>query len=422
MANDPGSESGVPDEVSAWIADLADERGVTEQELMERLLLGDGVDAPIGPGEDVAELAERVDDLDAALSDLDDALDDQIQDVRDRVIQVKREADAKAPRDHDHPEFDEHLRRLGDNLDALGHDFVDLDADVDRIEEAVEDVDDRMSRGFSNYEEVLTYLVDVTDDLNRKVETLARTVVELRELTGRLEAADARRAGADRLRETAHSHGVTQAKCEDCGEPIHLALLTSPGCPHCDASFAQLDPNRGFFRSSVLRTGRRPALDGEVDPERSDLDAIVSEEVDAPPEVGPEVATSSTASDQEPADDGPASKWDEPVAGTDVSPDTDEEHGGTESDEVDADDDGRIGTGGDGDGRPTAGVGGAADLPVDDVPGIGSAYAERLGAAGVETVGALALSDPTRLAEQTDVARGRVDRWVRQAREMVEAD
>jgi outer membrane murein-binding lipoprotein Lpp len=321
MSDDPSSQGGLPDEVSAWLADVADERGLTEEELLDRLVSGDGAGAPATPPEGVADLEERVDALETSVSELNDALDDQIEDVRDRVIQVKRETDAKAPREHDHPDLAERLQQTATRLEALGNDFVDLTASVDRLEEDVDEVDDRLTRGFSNYEEVLEYLVDATDDLNGKVDTIARTVVALHSTVGRLDAAGAERKAVDRLREQAQEHGVTSAKCEDCGESVHLGLLTSPGCPHCESSFVRLDPSRSFFRSSVLRTGRRPALEGTV----------------------------------------------------------------------------------------------------EDVSGIGSAYAERLRDAGVETVGQLAVADPAVLAEETEVPPARVDKWVSRARELVES-
>jgi len=377
MSNDPSSESGVPDEVSAWLADVADERGITEQELLERIVSGDGVGAPAGAAREVVEIGARVEELEAAVSDLEDDLDDKIRDVRDRVVQVKREADAKAAREHDHPEASARLDRVGEHVDALGHDFVDLTASVDRLEEDVDAVDDRMSRGFSNYEAVLEYLVEATDDLSRKVDTIARTVIDLRARSEEIGAAAARRKAVDRLREVAVVHGVTAAKCEECGRSVELGLLTTPDCPGCESTFVRLDPSRGFFRSAVLRTGRQPALEGQVEGE-DDLRAIVEEEVESPPDV----RSGRSAADDEPeaaADDAQTSS-----PGPAGSP--------------------------------------AADLDVEDVSGIGSAYAERLREAGVETVGQLALADPEGLAATTEIPPARVHKWVDRSRERLEGE
>ncbi|MCO8243468.1 MULTISPECIES: class III poly(R)-hydroxyalkanoic acid synthase subunit PhaC [unclassified Haladaptatus] len=54
-----------------------------------------------------------------------------------------------------------------------------------------------------------------------------------------------------------------------------------------------------------------------------------------------------------------------------------------------------------------------ADL--EDVPGIGSAYAERLNNAGIDSLTKLANADVNRLAEETDVSEATVRKWVDEA-------
>lgn len=54
--------------------------------------------------------------------------------------------------------------------------------------------------------------------------------------------------------------------------------------------------------------------------------------------------------------------------------------------------------------------------PVDTISGIGPAYAERLGNAGVETVGDLAAADAAGLADETGLGEGRVTDWIERAR------
>lgn len=63
-----------------------------------------------------------------------------------------------------------------------------------------------------------------------------------------------------------------------------------------------------------------------------------------------------------------------------------------------------------------ADVGSDADEPVDTISGIGPAYAERLGEAGIETVGDLAAADAAALAEETGLGEGRVTGWIERAR------
>ncbi|MFB6074380.1 MAG: helix-hairpin-helix domain-containing protein [Haloarculaceae archaeon] len=58
-----------------------------------------------------------------------------------------------------------------------------------------------------------------------------------------------------------------------------------------------------------------------------------------------------------------------------------------------------------------------ADVPVDELNGIGPAYAGRLGEAGVETVADLAAADAEQLDAETDIGAGRIRGWIEQARE-----
>lgn len=57
----------------------------------------------------------------------------------------------------------------------------------------------------------------------------------------------------------------------------------------------------------------------------------------------------------------------------------------------------------------------ASGEPVDSIKGIGPAYADRLAAAGVETVSDLAVADADELAEQTDISATRIQGWIDRA-------
>lgn len=399
----------MPDPVSEWLADVAEERGLTEQELLARLLAEEDLVLD-GDGTDVVD---RMAEIEASVQELDGRIDEKIEDVRDRVLQVKREADGKAPADHDHPEVDQRVDRLTDNVAAIGRDFVGVDDDLTRLEERVEAVDDRVSAGFSNYEEVLEYLVESTDELDRKLNALAREVVGLRERTQRLASTDAKRAAVDRLRDSASEHGITEARCEDCDETVHLGLLTSPNCPHCGTQFGEVEPKTGFFGSHVLRTGSQPALEGDVGEAPTDLDDLLASDRDEAPPVDP---TSKSGSDA-PAEDSAGRASAEP-ANEEESTGEKARAEGTRERATTTVDDPATAAGSEGRGSP----GGPADLEVEAISGIGSAYSDRLERAGVETVGDLALADPERLAGAADIADDRVDGWVDRARQMIESD
>lgn len=63
----------------------------------------------------------------------------------------------------------------------------------------------------------------------------------------------------------------------------------------------------------------------------------------------------------------------------------------------------------------TAGL--APDAGVEEITGIGPTYAQRLQAAGIETVEDLADADPATVADATNAAESRVDDWLAQAQD-----
>jgi hypothetical protein len=257
-----GESEAFPDELREWVERRAAERDASpETVLAQAVALYRALDDVAEPGADplaidpqqVDELRERVETLTDRVAGVEDDLDTKIDDVRQRVIQVKRETDAKASRDHGHPDLEEQVTRA-----------VDAAADADA---AVDELDDRLDRGFENYEEVLEYLTDVTDDLDRKVDQLAGAVVDVRSELHRVSAAEHDRQAVDDLRTAANRHGERTAACGDCGATVALGLLSRPRCPHCEATYVGFDPPSGFFGSATLTTGERPALtDGTESP------------------------------------------------------------------------------------------------------------------------------------------------------------
>ncbi|ODR81297.1 hypothetical protein BG842_13385 [Haladaptatus sp. W1] len=56
--------------------------------------------------------------------------------------------------------------------------------------------------------------------------------------------------------------------------------------------------------------------------------------------------------------------------------------------------------------------------PLEDVKGIGPAYAERLQNAGVENTAELAVADPAEIARETDLSTKRIEGWIDRAKSM----
>lgn len=379
-----GGREGVPDAVLEWLSSVAAERGVSETELLRSLLSGAEAPAEDGDG------GGGIDDEE--LERVEREFRELVEDVRERIVQVKRETDEKAPADHTHHD-------LRSTLEQVGREVGTLEREVDRL-------DDRLATGFENYEEILTYLTEATDELDRKLGRLASVLIDLREQVGDAARNEVRRTALQHLTDTANRHGIEKAKCEDCGEAVRLGMLIEPRCPHCDSSFSALEPKGGFFRSSVLHTGTMPALesgDDTAEAQAASLESMVEDAGEAAPtfEMEPPAEPDERASetDAEPADEAP-----EPDA--EAEPTADE---ATSEEEAHDTDDAADGTAS----EPATEQDGVGDLQT--IEGVGPAYADRLKSAGIDDVLALAVADPNDLAEAIDVPPATVTDWVEQA-------
>ncbi|WP_327051302.1 hypothetical protein [Halomicrococcus gelatinilyticus] len=253
----------LPDSVEEWLDERAEDAGTTREAVVRELLAAhrsiDGEEA------DPVEADRPA----AAVEDLREEFTEKLEDVRERVIQVKREADEKAPAGHDHAD--------------LREDLAELDAAVEEMEELREQVEANrrhVDSGFENYEEVLSYLTETTDELEEKLDVLAAAMVDVRDRTRQLAAAAEERAAVADLARTANRNGVKSAVCESCDLSVTISLLREPECPHCGAAVRDIDPKQGFFGSNTLVVGDPPALEGETldDVDFDELFDEVSEE------------------------------------------------------------------------------------------------------------------------------------------------
>jgi uncharacterized coiled-coil protein SlyX len=208
----------LPPDLKAWLAERATAQDTEPEALLIRLL--ESTRLVLNAEADPAELETRV-------AALETELDEKIDDVRSRVIQVKRETDRKASADH---EAFERVDDLEARLTALEDDLAALESQVTAVETTTESHDDRLET--------------LADRLRRA----ATAVIRLRDSTG-ADTAGGRLAEIKRL---AATRGFERADCGACGESVHLGLLTEPRCPHCDASFADVTGRSGFLSTPTL--------------------------------------------------------------------------------------------------------------------------------------------------------------------------
>jgi len=226
----------LPPDLEAWLDEQASDQGIERERLLQRLLEASRLviaeadtDADIELDslvDRVKTLNDAVGTLDAKVGTLDADLNEKIEDARNRVLQVKQTAEARAPADHDHDEFGQ--------LEAQ---IVELDEAVAEMQTSVETLKRTLDSHDAQFESV-----------NDRLHRVAAAIVGLRKTVEEFEH-DER---LTHLKETATRRGFQKAYCGDCGQSINLGVLTVATCPHCEMEFHDVIGNSSFFSTPTL--------------------------------------------------------------------------------------------------------------------------------------------------------------------------
>jgi methyl-accepting chemotaxis protein len=223
-------------EIAEAVADRLDVDAEVEEALEQHLR--DALDERLA--EVSRSAAERATDqvgdrLDDRLGAVEDDYMEKIQDVRQRVVQVKQETDTKAPADHGHPDMGERIDGLADSVAAVEDEIETLRAQLD------ERTDDNATR--------VDDLDETVGDLQTKIRTVAHVVRDLRDDS---RVGSKRATSVEAIKRAAAELDVDRAKCSVCGEGVEIALMTDPECPHCEAVLSDVEPKDGFFGNPKL--------------------------------------------------------------------------------------------------------------------------------------------------------------------------
>ncbi|AHB65473.1 hypothetical protein HISP_05415 [Haloarcula hispanica N601] len=288
MSSESTDDGGVYVELSAdldeWLTEQAETLGVPRDAVMEQLLAAymtaadsdDGMDDLIQPSADEldavvaatvdeklngsveaatesavsSQLPDIVDTVERQLAERFDALEadfqTKIEDVRERVVQVKREADAKAPADHGHEEFD--------RIDALTQEIEDIEAELAALRG---DVTESLETENERVADIDSRLDDVEDKLTR----VAWVVSDLRDDQG---GRDQNQKAVDRLKRAAAQENISTARCSNCDKQVEIGLLTEPQCPHCNTTVSDVRPEGGIIRSKARLVAAAQLEPGET--------------------------------------------------------------------------------------------------------------------------------------------------------------
>ncbi|PSQ39431.1 hypothetical protein BRD13_03230 [Halobacteriales archaeon SW_5_70_135] len=227
-----------------------------------------------------------LDDLDQRLTAQREEYVELVEDVRGRVVDLRREfddlADVDLDHDHDH--------------DYAGGSDVDLDTLADRsqveaLAEEVEQLEQRTEGGFDNYETVLEELTDAVDRLDDRLESVAAVAADHHEN-------DDRETALAEIRRRANEAGVREATCGECSTSHDVGLLTDSECPRCGSPFADVETGRWLIGSPTLVVGDPavPHADANTDTD-ANTDRDANANVDANEDTGADVDEESGSGD-----------------------------------------------------------------------------------------------------------------------------
>lgn len=223
-ADGPDVSVSLPPPLEEWLDERADELGVERSEVLVQLLcayratteLDDDVEGLVGE-ELEARLADAFEArIDERVETLESTHSEDVEDLRNRVLQLRDVIREVAAGDHEHDE----LRDLAERLDALSSDLADVGAEVADLTDRVDGRDDRLA------------------DVESKLDRLAGAVLAIRDDTDGRDGGD---GTLEHIRVTANRSRVQVARCVDCGRAVRIALLTRPACPHCETEFRDLE-------------------------------------------------------------------------------------------------------------------------------------------------------------------------------------
>jgi chromosome segregation ATPase len=224
----------LPSEIDEWLSARARTLGVDREVVLLQLLSSyqaaaelDDDSVPVaGPQAVEQAIADRVEGV-------EQRHEEDIEDVRGRVVQLKRELDGKASADHDHVEFEQ---------------IEGLQAEVSDLRDAVDDIEAELDSTVAEHDVMLEDIDERLSSLQDRLKTVAWVVSDLRdayESQGGLEA-------VERIKRAAAKADIDRAKCENCGQGVEIALLTDPECPHCQATVTNVEAADSWFGSPRL--------------------------------------------------------------------------------------------------------------------------------------------------------------------------
>jgi len=297
------------DALEEWVAETADQKGVSKQQLLDEILSSywvleelsgvvtdsevttesqqsEGQPAVESPGDQRSETTRSASSSTAEFSELKS----ELQGLRTAIEELSQDRDESQD---DTPsetgfsslegqldtlssavverqtETDNNIETLSEQVDALservatiesqlndGMSLSELESAVGQTVSAQTELENRLESEFDSIEQVLQHLLDTTDNIEYRLGAVSESRQEalkpLREqYTIQQELTE--------LKQEALRHDVTTGVCDTCDRKIDLGLLATSACPGCKRRFTGIEKGGWLpFSKATLQTTDQP--------------------------------------------------------------------------------------------------------------------------------------------------------------------
>jgi Zn finger protein HypA/HybF involved in hydrogenase expression len=167
---------------------------------------------------------------------------------------------------------DERLNELENRIQEIEEEFsetltdtiTELEQRISNSKEPASDFQSKINTEFEEIENVLDHLLEATNDMDNRLESVSQTH------QAEIEQLQEHRATQNELKELksdAIKHGVSSASCGSCSQTVDLSLLETLFCPTCDSRFSDITPGSWIpFDTATLHVSSDPPPQTENQP------------------------------------------------------------------------------------------------------------------------------------------------------------
>jgi hypothetical protein len=263
--DDATSDDATPDDADIDLQDVL--RGLAETLRTDSRAAADSNDLR----RQVHDLSLDVEDQRRRHERYTDRISDDLTRINGRLTTLEEEADGFVTEDD--------LARYATE-DALDREIEGIESGIN---DGFDEIESWIDEEFDEIEALFEHLLARIDEIDGRIDAVDEQVDDVEAavestVESELESIRSRLATSERLaglRRDALADGIRTADCAGCGETVDLAMLDAPQCPHCTATFRDVEP-AGWnpFASPTLQTGTASppfdATDGAPGEERHD--------------------------------------------------------------------------------------------------------------------------------------------------------